>query len=408
MADRQNHSARIRGFLGLKRDFVLLLTMVVLVGMGERIGSRYIPKYLEALGAGFIIIGLYGALENLLGALWSLPGGIIADRLGTRKALAVFNGIAITGYLIVILFPYWPAVLIAAVFFMAWSALSLPATMSLVAEILPKSKRAMGVSMHSIIRRIPMGGGPVIGGALIAYYGLTTGVRLSFGLALILAVIAHFIQQRMTPDEGNPYQPLRIWSFIRQFNPGLKRLLVSDILIRFCEQIPYAFVILWVMDVLNKGAFEFGWLTAIEMGTAMLLYIPVAYFSDRAERKPFVVITFGFFTLFPAVLYFSRSTSMLILAFFIRGLKEFGEPTRKALIVDLAVPDAKARTVGVYYFIRDTIVAVAAFAGGVLWKISPGLNLWTACAFGVIGTIFFGVWGKGAQSPASGSNEPGR
>ena len=88
---------------------------------------------------------------------------------------------------------------------------------------------------------------------------------------------------------------------------------------------------------------------------------------------------------------------MLIFAFFIRGLKEFGEPTRKALIVDLAVPEAKARTVGSYYFLRDTIVSLAAFGGGLLWKVSPALNLWTAFAFGIIGTVYFGVWGRGAE-----------
>jgi MFS family permease len=137
------------------------------------------------------------------------------------------------------------------------------------------------------------------------------------------------------------------------------------------------------------------------MGTAMLLYIPVAYFSDRAGRKPFVLITFGFFTVFPAVLYFSRDTTMLIVAFFIRGLKEFGEPTRKALIVDLAVPEAKARTMGTYYLIRDSIVAIAAFCGGLLWKYSPGLNLWTAFGFGVVGTLFFAIFGKGAEREKS-------
>ncbi len=398
MPQESSSIIKIRGFLGLKRDYVLLLIMVVLVGMGERIGSRFIPKYIEALGAGIIIIGVYGALENLLGALWALPGGILADRLGTKKALAVFNTIAIVGYLIVIFIPRWEAVLIAAIFFMAWSSLSLPATMSLVAELLPQSKRAMGVSMHSIIRRIPMGGGPVIGGALIAAYGLIPGVRIAFILATILAIISLVIQQKMTPNEKKKYEPLRFFRFVRQFNPGLRRLLVSDILIRFCEQIPYAFVVIWVMDILQKGALEFGWLTAIEMGTAMLLYIPVAYFSDKAERKPFIMITFGFFTLFPAVLFFSHTTGWLVLAFFIRGLKEFGEPTRKALIVDLAVPNAKARTVGVYYFIRDTIVSLAAVMGGFLWKIDPAVNLWTAFGFGVLGTLYFGLFGKGSDS----------
>jgi len=385
-------------FLGLRRDIALLLAMVVLVGMGERIGSRYIPKYIEELGAGAILIGIYGALENLLGALWAFPGGVLSDRLGTKRALLVFNIIAMIGYLIVILIPSWPAVMIAAVFFMAWSSLSLPATMSMVGDLLPRSKRAMGVSMHSIIRRIPMGGGPVIGGALIAAFGLITGVRVAFALAFVLAIFSITMQQRMAPNETKKYEPLHLFKLIKRFNPGLKRLLISDILVRFCEQIPYAFVVIWVMDVVRKGALEFGWLTALEMGTAMLLYIPVAYFSDKAERKPFVVITFMFFTLFPAVLFFAKSTGMLAFAFIVRGLKEFGEPTRKALIVDLAVPGATARTVGSYYLIRDTIVSLAAVLGGFLWKISPALNLWTAFGFGVLATLYFGMFGRGTEA----------
>jgi MFS family permease len=369
--------------------------------MGERIGGRFIPKYLEVLGAGIILIGVYGALENLLGALWSLPGGVIADRLGAKRALTIFNLIAMTGYLIVILIPAWPAVLFAAVFFMAWSALSLPAIMNIVAERLPVSKRAMGVSMHSIIRRIPMGAGPVLGGWLIGVHGMVTGIRIAFSVALLLAVLAHLVQHRMTPDQIEKRQPLRPRELYARFDPNLRQLLVSDILIRFCEQIPNAFVVIWVMDILGQKALVFGWLTALEMGTAMLLYIPVAYFADRTEKKPFVLITFGFFTLFPVVLFFSHDISMLAVAFVIRGLKEFGDATRKALIVDLAVPDARARTVGVYYFIRDTIVALAALAGGFLWKISPATNLWTAFAFGLAGTLYFGIWGRGFQTSFS-------
>jgi MFS family permease len=398
MTETDSNARRLAGFLGLKRDYLLLLMMVVLIGMGEKTGSRFVPKYIAVLGAGTLLVGLYGAMEDLLGALWSLPGGYITDRLGTKKALAVFNIIAMIGYLIVVLIPAWPAVLIASIFFLSWSALSLPTVMNLVGTVLPKSKRAMGVSMHSIIRRIPMGGGPVIGGALIGVYGMVTGVRITFAIAFVLAAAAMILQQKMTTDESVKYEPLHLFALVRRFNPGLRRLLVSDILIRFCEKIPYSFVIFWVMDVVQKGAFEFGWLTAIEMGTAMLLYIPVAYFSDKAERKPFVLITFGFFTLFPAALYFSRTTPLLIMAFFIRGLKEFGEPTRKALIVDLAVPEAKARTVGAYYFLRDTIVALASILGGVLWKINPTLNLWAAFAFGAAGTLYFALYGKGAET----------
>lgn len=73
--------------------------------------------------------------------------------------------------------------------------------------------------------------------------------------------------------------------------PALRRLLVSDILVRFCEQIPYAFVVVWAMKTIHSpvNAFQFGVLTSIEMATAMLIYIPVAYLADRGGKKPFVV-----------------------------------------------------------------------------------------------------------------------
>jgi MFS family permease len=130
------------------------------------------------------------------------------------------------------------------------------------------------------------------------------------------------------------------------------------------------------------------------MVTAMLIYIPVAYLADRGQKKPFVVITFGFFTLFPLSLLLGQSFHLLIAAFIVRGLKEFGEPTRKALIMDLAPEDRKAATFGLYYLIRDVIVSVAAFGGAFLWLLSPATNFLVAFGFGLTGTVWFALRGR--------------
>jgi MFS family permease len=183
---------------------------------------------------------------------------------------------------------------------------------------------------------------------------------------------------------------------LRRFDPSLRRLLVSDILIRFCEQIPYAFVVLWAMKAIERPvtALQFGVLTAIEMATAAVCYIPVAYAADRGAKKPFVVLTFVFFTLFPAVLWFSRSFGWLVVAFVVRGLKEFGDATRKALILDLAPEDRKAGIFGLYYLTRDVIVSVAAFGGAYLWQVGPAVNFFAAFGCGVAGTVWFALYGK--------------
>jgi MFS family permease len=387
-------------FLGLKKSMVALMSMVILVGLGEKMAERFLPIYLLALGGGFLSVGFLNGMDNLLSALYSFPGGYLSDRLGHKKALLVFNLIALFGYTIVILFPHWIAVFIGSVFFLSWTAISLPAIMGLVSRVLPQHKRTMGVSMHSLVRRIPMAVGPLIGGLLIGFYGEKTGVRLAFAVAFVLGLVSLLIQQAMIEDDkptkGTAEKnPLKKWRFM---GADLKRLLVSDILIRYAEQIPYAFVVVWCLKNNAITAFQFGILTTIEMAVAMLVYIPVAYLADRSAKKPFVVITFVNFTVFPLFLLCSHSFPMMVLAFVIRGLKEFGEPTRKALIMDLAPGDKKAGMFGLYYLVRDVIVSLAAFGGAFLWRVSPAANLLTATGFGLLGTLYFWAFGRDLKS----------
>ena len=393
----------VSDFLGLTKSTTGLLLMVVLVAMGERMAERFLPIYLLALGGGVISIGLLNGLDNFLSAVYAFPGGYLSERIGSKRALLVFNFMAMAGFLIVILIPAWQAVLVGAVFFLAWSAISLPATMGLIAKVLPTGKRTMGVTMHSLVRRFPMALGPILGGLCIGAWGVTNGIRVAFCVALVLAIIAILLQQKLIEDDSKPTSddvgaiapeknPLKLF---QSMDTSLRRLLVSDILIRFCEQIPYAFVVVWCMKTIVQpvSAFQFGILTGIEMATAVLVYIPVAHLPDKTAKKPFVVMTFIFFTFFPLVLLFCQSFVWLIPAFILRGLKEFGEPTRKALILDLAPETCKAGMYGLYYFLRDVCVSVAAFGGAFLWQVNPATNFMVAFIFGVAGTIGFARYG---------------
>jgi MFS family permease len=412
---------RLAGFLGLEKSITGLLAMVILVGVGEKMAERFLPLYLIALGGGTLSVGLLNGLDNLLGALYSFPGGYASDRLGFKRALLLFNLIAMAGYAVVIVFPYWQAVILGSILFVSWTAISLPATMDLVSAVLPGNKRTMGVSMHSLVRRIPMALGPVIGGALIGAFGETQGVRIAFVAAFVLGGVALALQQMLIEDRAPPVAGaprVRRDYGLSLLSAPLRRLLVSDILVRFCEQIPYAFVVIWCVSVNKISPLQFGFLTAVEMVTAMVVYIPVAYLADRSTKKPFVVTTFVFFTVFPLVLLFSRSFWVMVIAFVIRGLKEFGEPTRKALIMDLAPEGRKAATFGLYYLIRDVIVSIAAFAGALLWDAStaevivskfgagrslmpffesvasPATTFLVAFACGLAGTLYFGAFGR--------------
>jgi len=247
-----------------------------------------------------------------------------------------------------------------------------------------------------MVRRVPMMLGPLLGGWLISRFGWVQGMHYALlsCLALLLLTMGFqwFMGEPSSADEDSSATEAAAVSFlgvVKSFTPGLRELLVSDILIRFCERLPYAFVILWAMNYGGVTAQQYGVLVACEMGAAMLCYIPVAHLADKYGRRPFVLVTFLFFTLFPMTLLWATSFRWLVLAFLVRGLKEFGEPARKALIIGEASPELRARTYGAYYLIRDCVVTTGSFVGAALWDLAPRANFAGAALCGALGTIWF-------------------
>ncbi len=385
---------RLVEFLALRRNTALLLVALVLAGTGEKLWLGFAPKYLETLGAGVFVIGLFDALQTLLGAIYAYPGGWMTDKWGQRRALLLFNAISLGGYLLVLVWQHWLALVIGAFLFLAWSAFSLPATFSVVATSLQRHQHTMGIGVQSLVRRVPMMLGPLIGGWLVTQHGWVDGVQYALLLCIGLSSLTALFQWFMFDPDGATTQTstaagMSFSRVVRSFTPALRELLVSDILIRFCERIPYAFVILWAMDHGGLSAQQFGYLVAIEMITAILCYVPVAHLADKYGRQPFVLATFVFFTLFPVSLMWANNFGWLALAFAVRGLKEFGEPARKALIIGEAAPELRARTYGAYYLIRDCVVTTGSFLGAWLWSLSPLANFVGAAVCGALGTIWF-------------------
>jgi MFS family permease len=378
----------LAGFLALNRNTTLLIGAIILIRAGEETWMRFLPKYLETLGASAFLIGLYDAVKTLLGGVYAYPGGVAADRLGHRRAFVAFTLVSIAGYAIVLI-PHWAAVIGGMFLYLAWSQLSLPATFTLVAASLPASKHTMGIGVQSLIKRLPIIAGPIAGGVLLDRLGFTGGVRAGV-IATIALAAASVVVQRGIADTARPVtRRLRFRDAVRAFDPRLRRLLWSDILIRFCERIPFAWVVIHSMNNLGVSATGVGLLTAVEMIAAIACYVPASYLADRFGKEPFVLATFAFFTLFPLAIWSASGFWTLALAFAVRGLKEFGDPARKALIVGYAPSENPGQVVGAYYLIRDTAVTPGAFLGAALWTAGPAWNFAAAATVGAVGTIIY-------------------
>src|SRR5437868_8196857 len=197
---------------------------------------RFVPKYLQALGATVLVIGLYDAIKTLLGAIYAYPGGVIVDLWGHRRAFLVFNIVSIIGYALVLLIPHWAAVIAGMFLFLSWSCFSLPATFSLVAAALEANRHAMGIGVQMVIRRLPIMIAPFFGGILIDRFGVIGGVRIALLVSIVFSAATIFIQRKITDDakqvDANRQSGSDFFQSLHEFNDPMRRLLVSDILIR--------------------------------------------------------------------------------------------------------------------------------------------------------------------------------
>jgi MFS family permease len=380
--------ARLTDYLSLERNVSIASAAVFLLGLGEELWKKFLPKYLEALGASTPIIGLFGTVEDFFDAIYQYPGGWLADYLGRRRAFLIFVGLASAGYVIYFFASSWLLVFVGLAFAMAWQSMASPAIFAVIGDSLPPERRAMGFTLQSILKRVPIVIAPIIGGAMIASLGIIKGIHAGLLITLALAAVTLLLVAKVN-IAIKASAPTSIGGVWRSFHAALKRLLISDVIIRMCEGMTGVLTILYVTNVQGFSTARYGTLIAIQMIVSILVYIPAGKIADRIGRKPFVIVTFLSFGLFPLAVMFASNFAFLILAFVIGGLREIGEPSRKAMIVDFAREDLRARSVGLYYLVRSLSITPAAAIGGLLWKISPQVPFVVAGVIGLIGTIVF-------------------
>lgn len=363
---------------------------IFLVGLGEELWKKFLPKYLESLGASVAAVGLFGTAEDFFDALYQYPGGWLADYWGRRKAFLTFLAVASVGYLVYLFSPAWPYLFLGLAFVMVWQTMASPTIFATIADALPKDRHAMGFTVYSVLKRIPAVISPLVGGVIMGAVGLARGVRIGLLITLVLAgsAAALLLSLRLPADARDAAKIGGIWD---SFHPTLKRLLASDIVIRLCEGMADIFVVLYVTNISRITLPEYGVLIAIQLLTSILIYVPSAKLAERIGRKPLVVATFLCFAFYPVAVVLTHNFLGLVFAFIIGGLREIGEPSRKAMIVGFAQQQLRARTVGLYYLVRSLSITPASLIGGLLWKVRPEMPFVTAGIIGLVGTLLFAL-----------------
>jgi len=420
----------VRGFLSLRRDVLVLSLAMFAFSLSFQMTSRFLPRYIELLGASGVVVGLYGTLGNVVSAVYPYPGGAISDRLGSRYSLTLFGLLSTVGFVVWLVAPSvgavtlgglvlepWVWVFVGLLFAQAWKSFGLGATFAVVKQATEPSRLAAGFASTETFRRVAFLVGPVLAALVL---GLRADFVDGFQLVLVIGVVfgllgtlvQHLLYDADRDSIGDTFAGgEQIREDVREMPEPLRPLLVADTLVRFANGMVYVFFVLVVTDLyavgvaatlpvlgavtLSPEAF-FGYLLGVEMLVALLVMAPAAKLAERVGLKPVVTVGFAVYALFPVVLVGAPPTAAAMVAVFaFSGLRFAGLPSHKALIVGPAERGAGGRVTGTYYLLRNTVVVPSAALGGVLWDfVSPSVAFTLAAVIGVAGTGYFLVFGK--------------
>jgi len=403
MSDREaGPLAGYRQFLSLRGDVFVLSVAMFAFSLGFQMTTRFLPRYLEVLGASALVIGLFSTFGNLISAVYPYPGGMVSDRIGSRYALTLFGLASTLGFGFWLVAPSvgtitvvgvsiqpWLWVFVGLVLAQAWKSFGLGATFAIVKQSVDPSQLARGFASTETFRRSAFLLGPVLAAGLLTLHpSFELSFRYVLAVALIFGVVAtavqHFYYDANDDSFGDSFAGVdQIRADLQEMPSTLRPLLIGDTLVRFANGMVYAFFIIVVTSALDSDvamtlpvvgsrslspdAF-FGLLLGIEMAIALLVMAPAAAMAERVGLKPVVATGFAVYAIFPILLISAPATApVLVVLFAISGLRFAGLPAHKALIVGPAEAGAGGRVTGSYYLLRNVIVIPSGALGGALY-----------------------------------------
>ena len=66
---------KLKTFFGINTSVLSMLLTTIVLGLGEKMGERFLPVYLLAIGGTTYAVGLLNAMDNFLSAIYSYVGG---------------------------------------------------------------------------------------------------------------------------------------------------------------------------------------------------------------------------------------------------------------------------------------------------------------------------------------------
>jgi len=401
MAAAPPSDSRQTGLRAIPSGVWALGVVSLFMDLSSELIHSLLPVFMvTVLGASVVSVGVIEGIAEATAAITKIFSGILSDRLGKRKALAVAGyGLAAITKPLFALAPTIGWVFAARFADRIGKGIRGAPRDALVADIAPPHLRGASYGLRQSLDTVGAFGGPLLAIALMALFA--GDIRTVFWFAVIPAVLSVIVllagvRERHADAAADGRPPIRI-AALRQLPPffwivvGIGGTLT---LARFSE----AFLVLRAQSV----GLALTWVPLV-MVVMSLVYALSAYpagvLADRISRSSLLALGFIVLILADLVLAFAGGTWMVMAGVALWGLHMgLTQGLLATLVADASPADFRASAFGIFNFVSGIVLLAASVLAGFLWDaIGPAATFMAGGGFTTLGLI--GLAGLPAMTP---------
>ena len=325
-----------------------------------------LPIFAKGFGVSFSLASLAVAAAGIGTLVADVPVGMVLAQIGRRRAMFIGIFLAATTTLIIPIAHSFPILIMCRLVEGVGTALWGLSRHAYITDIAPRAQRGKFIASFGGINRAGTFAGPILGGTLADWFGLTAPYYLAAAMTAFAGILAVVYIKETGSRAGVATRGHMRWQSVgklmRTHRADLGSAGAAQIFVAMIRSGRQLIIPLYGAYAVGLSSGQIGTILTAAATIDMALFIPAGWLMDRFGRKVASVPSFAIMAVGMLFIPFAPGFLGLLSAAVIIGFGNgIGSGSMMTLGADLAPPDAIGEFLGVWRFIGD-----AGSAGGPL------------------------------------------
>jgi len=347
-----------------KGDFKLKLVFLcashTLLHVYSNLPLALLPILIDEYGLSILIASIVVAVPRAFSLVFSVPSGLLADRLGHTKLISFSLFLQVFAASLVILFPAVETVVLCFSLTALASTFYHPPALSAATNILPTDFLSRGLGFHGASGTLGFAIGPITLGLVLSWFGWRYVYVIWIVPIFVVAVVAFFVNISERSDEEHDESKGR--SLTTPLKDVLSVTFLSFLLLMLFRSAAGGTISTYLTTYLTEGKGLDAGLASIIFGLSPLIglisVIIGGYVGDRLGWKRSLTSIFSAVTVALFCVFVSASTSQTVFFYLVYGFFSSMTMPITTSIVPKIVPPKSRGTAYSLQFIPMSVMGI--------------------------------------------------